>query len=134
MRLLGIVDYMNTCDCCGRTDLKCTVAFDTDDGIVYYGRTCATSWYKKSTKEINTELKAIKKQAYQEADALWQLDSARIEYKNLLARLNDGPTMSFIERMEIVEPVSKRASERKKEIIAEVTKKYFLQPNDIYLY
>lgn len=43
-------------------------------------------------------------------------------------------TTSFTERMEIVEPVSKRASERKKEIIAQVASKYFLQPTDIYLH
>lgn len=134
MRLLGIVDYINTCECCGRTDLKCTVAFDTDDGIVYYGRICATIAYKKNSKQIKTELNEIKEQAYQEANALWQPDIARIEYRDLLARLNDGPRMSFTERMEIVRPVSDRADRRKKEIIDAVTKKYFLPANAIYLY
>lgn len=39
---LGTTDEVDTCDCCGKTNLKCTVAFEKADGAtVYYGTTCA---------------------------------------------------------------------------------------------
>lgn len=38
----GICDDVTVCDCCGRKNLKCTVALEHDtDGIVYFGRDCA---------------------------------------------------------------------------------------------
>ena len=45
--LLGIDDEVTTCDCCGKTRLKCTVALSQTDvdgnevGIVRFGRDCA---------------------------------------------------------------------------------------------
>ncbi len=51
MKFLGITDEINTCDCCGRTNLKSTVVFETDDGdIVHYGSTCAGRNTGKPTK------------------------------------------------------------------------------------
>lgn len=44
--LLGITDDVTDCDCCGKTDLKCTMALAEHDadgntvGEVYYGRDC----------------------------------------------------------------------------------------------
>jgi hypothetical protein len=41
-RILGITDEKDSCDCCGKSDLKSTVALELLDGsIVYYGTTCA---------------------------------------------------------------------------------------------
>jgi len=42
-KVLGITDEKNVCECCGKINLKCTVALDSDSdtGIVYYGRDCA---------------------------------------------------------------------------------------------
>ena len=43
MKILGITDSRNTCDNCGRTNLKRTVAIELDTGdVVYYGTECAT--------------------------------------------------------------------------------------------
>lgn len=40
--LLGIVDDVTTCDCCGKTRLARTVAMEKEDGeVVHYGTTCA---------------------------------------------------------------------------------------------
>ena len=45
-RLLAICDDVTTCDCCGKQDLKCTMALEELDadgnamGEVYYGRDC----------------------------------------------------------------------------------------------
>jgi hypothetical protein len=41
-KLLGIVDEVTTCDCCGKTRLARTVAMEREDGeVVHYGTTCA---------------------------------------------------------------------------------------------
>ena len=42
IKFLGTSDEVSTCDCCGRKDLKSTVALSIDDGeAVYFGVTCA---------------------------------------------------------------------------------------------
>lgn len=42
-KLLGIVDEVTTCDCCGKKNLARTVALETEGGdVVYYGTTCAS--------------------------------------------------------------------------------------------
>lgn len=44
--LIGITDEVTTCDCCGKSDLKCTMLlqeYDADgnqSGEVYFGRDC----------------------------------------------------------------------------------------------
>ena len=41
-KLLGIVDEVTVCDCCGKKNLARTVALETEGGeTVYYGTTCA---------------------------------------------------------------------------------------------
>lgn len=62
MKVLGIVDDVNTCDCCGKKDLKRTVALEASSGdVVYYGTTCATRKHgvKTSIKTLN-ELALLK--------------------------------------------------------------------------
>lgn len=41
--ILGTTDAVDSCDCCGRTGLKATVAIRFDDSaeVQHYGRTCA---------------------------------------------------------------------------------------------
>lgn len=42
MRILGINDDVTTCECCGKTNLKCTVVLETNaGGQVHFGRQCA---------------------------------------------------------------------------------------------
>jgi len=38
---LGITDEVTTCECCGKSNLKRTVALDNGGGVVYYGTSCA---------------------------------------------------------------------------------------------
>lgn len=40
---LGTTDDITSCDCCGREDLKSTVALDLDGATVHYGVTCAAN-------------------------------------------------------------------------------------------
>jgi hypothetical protein len=54
MKVIGMSDDVNTCDCCGKTDLKRTVVLqDNETGETFhYGTTCAT---KRSNGCINAE-------------------------------------------------------------------------------
>jgi hypothetical protein len=57
MKALYITDEVDTCDCCGRTALKATVAMKLDNGgILHYGRTCAARNSGKSQKKIREEI------------------------------------------------------------------------------
>jgi hypothetical protein len=57
MKALYITDEIDTCDCCGRTDLKATVAMQlSDGGILHYGRTCAARNSGKTQKQIKQEV------------------------------------------------------------------------------
>lgn len=55
-RFLGTTDDVTTCDCCGRTNLKSTVAISIDDADpVYYGVTCAAHALNCSAKHVRAE-------------------------------------------------------------------------------
>jgi len=70
-RIVGTSDDVNACDCCGRSDLKRTVAIMNADGEVnHFGTTCAAYQMFGSRKEsakVNAKLRAIKSE--QEASA-----------------------------------------------------------------
>jgi hypothetical protein len=67
MKALYVTDEVDTCECCGRTDLKATVAMKLDDGgILYYGRTCAARNSGKDQRQIKEEI-AANMQARQDA-------------------------------------------------------------------
>lgn len=62
MKVLGITDERTECDCCGKANLKCTVAIeDTDnDGngtgnIAYFGRDCASRKIYGNNKSGNVK-------------------------------------------------------------------------------
>lgn len=53
---LGTTDEVDTCDCCGRTGLKSTVALAFDDGApVYYGVVCAARALNVAAKLVRSE-------------------------------------------------------------------------------
>lgn len=71
---LGTSDEVNACDCCGRADLKSTVAIEDEHGAtLYFGTVCAARALKLPAKEIKAETrkaddaKEAAKRAAQEA-------------------------------------------------------------------
>jgi hypothetical protein len=59
MKALYLDDSVTTCDCCGRTELKATVAMQlSDGGILHYGRTCAARNSGKDQRQIKKEIAA----------------------------------------------------------------------------
>jgi len=89
MKFLGNTDEVNTCDCCGRSDLKSTVALEDEAGeVVYYGVVCAAKALKMSAVEVKGSARkadqeriarerAAQEKVAREEDARWQafLDS-----------------------------------------------------------
>lgn len=133
MKLLGITDSVNECDCCGKTDLKCTVVFETSDlQIVHYGRTCASKHYGQPTKQINNELRTIAEIARSEARAEYRNHPDTVALEQLIAKLNKGPKLTFLERWEIVKPYSDAESKACKEIEQKYCERYMLKSICVY--
>ncbi len=54
IKFIGITDSVSTCDCCGRTNLKRTVALVKEDGSeVFYGTTCAAVALRLTEYAVN---------------------------------------------------------------------------------
>ena len=52
-------DSVNTCDCCGRTNLKATVLMLNDTGAEFhFGRTCAARNAGKTSQQLTKEMRA----------------------------------------------------------------------------
>ncbi|GAB2471824.1 hypothetical protein GCM10027082_24140 [Comamonas humi] len=63
-KALGTDDSITTCDCCGKSNLKCTVTIELDDGeLVHYGQVCAQRNTGKDRKTINREIRDAKQAA-----------------------------------------------------------------------
>lgn len=73
-RLLGISDDVTVCECCGKADLKCTMALASDDGaLVRFGRDCgarALGW-SVSADRAEKLVRGTAKIAGVLAEALW---------------------------------------------------------------
>lgn len=80
-KFLGTCDDVTTCDCCGKKNLKRTVALSIDDGeAVYYGVTCAARALKLDAKVVRSETKRAddeRHQAKMRADRIaWETEHA----------------------------------------------------------
>ena len=65
MKALYIDDSVTTCDCCGRTELKATVAMQLDcGGILHYGQTCAARNSGKTSQQVTKEIRAERDMAH----------------------------------------------------------------------
>ncbi|MGN6108088.1 MAG: hypothetical protein ACTHU0_23475 [Kofleriaceae bacterium] len=80
-RYLGTTDDVTTCECCGRTNLKRTVAISIDDADpVHFGVTCAAKALSTTAKEVKLgakradDAKATAERAAR--DAAWAAENA----------------------------------------------------------
>jgi hypothetical protein len=65
MKALYLDDSITTCDCCGRSELKATVAMQLDcGGILHYGRTCAARNSGKTGQQVTKEIRAERELAH----------------------------------------------------------------------
>jgi len=58
--ILGTCDNVTDCDCCGRSNLKRTVALDDGHGVTYFGTACASKATKRSQGYVTSKAKAHK--------------------------------------------------------------------------
>lgn len=59
VKFLGMSDDVTTCGCCGRVNLKRTVALSFDDAdATYYGTTCAAHALRMPAAEVKRAAKA----------------------------------------------------------------------------
>ena len=59
-KVLGVTDEETVCDCCGRTELKATVALETADGeVVHFGRVCAARAAGVSAAAVDAALRTV---------------------------------------------------------------------------
>lgn len=82
--VLGISDDVTMCECCGREDLKRTVAISFDGAAaVYYGTTCAARAIKTTAADVRAAARradddkkaaarAIRDAEFRAEDARWQ--------------------------------------------------------------
>lgn len=78
--ILGTTDHITTCDHCGRTELKGTVALTRDDStdVIYMGSTCAAraitkSGRKTSAANVRDEAAAMRRYMLEDAAAAREL-------------------------------------------------------------
>ena len=118
MKAIGITDSVNTCDCCGKTDLKKTVAFDTG---VFYGVVCASRNTGKTRKVINEEIKSHESIQLDRANEEYRQTE---EYKNLEDFIKNNQDFVGVARLEAVRPLSSAATEKR----IEIAEKYGVKP------
>lgn len=111
-KALGTDDSITTCDCCGKVNLKFTVAMELDDGqIVHYGQVCAGRNTGKTRPQINAEISAHKQA---------QRTAARAEFSSHPAYTAERA--KFAERSALPFNDSRRIGMRAAEFVREASK------------
>ncbi|HSG19644.1 MAG TPA: hypothetical protein VLA31_02650 [Burkholderiaceae bacterium] len=114
-KALGTDDSINACDCCGKINLKFTVAIELDDGeIVHYGQVCARRNTGKDQRTITSEIKAHQATKMAAARTEWQAHPARIAER---ARFDARPrNLHGIAAMEFVHDACEAADAARKQL------------------
>jgi hypothetical protein len=124
-KTLAIVDDVNTCDCCGKSNLKSTVAMERDDGVVFYfGCVCATRHSGRDTKTIRSEAET----AYNTKVGL-----AKAEFANTDESINYNTTLNQARVLKIAVGASFReftrhASDKAETKRKQIATKYGISP------
>jgi hypothetical protein len=93
-KFLGTDDAVNTCDCCGREDLKSTVALESnaDGHQVNFGVTCAARALKWTTQEVKAANRSAD-DAKAAAERTAKAEAARVAHNAWLAFLMALPVI-----------------------------------------
>ena len=120
---LGITDEVTDCSCCGKQNLKCTVAFEIEETgeIVYYGRTCASRNTGRPSKVINTEARSAYNQRHIEATRIYHESIPYRVQTQIINKLNELDRMrepGWIKiRLQVLKPVGAACHELKEDLI-----------------
>lgn len=132
-KALGTDDSITTCDCCGKSNLKFTVAIELDDGeIVHYGQVCARRNTGKDQRAITGEIKAEAKRVRDIAAAEYLASPEFVAYRNRLCerdRLSwDDPRRAGRNAYEFV----REASEAADQLRASIAAKFGIYPHQVH--
>jgi len=118
IKVLGLTDDVTECYCCGKLNLKQTVAFEIDGNETYYGTTCATKFYKKEFKDIKAEIKTNLDKRTREARILYRSTPEYIAYHQAIKEANEWPREpgSFQRRTEFLRPFVQANYDKQNEI------------------
>lgn len=86
-KILGTDDAVNTCDCCGKSNLKSTVIVEVDGEVLHYGSVCATRHTKLTGKEIKHAIKSAEDGLKIAAQKAFR---ASVEYSAAAAKMNQA--------------------------------------------
>ena len=115
MKTILFTDSVNTCECCGKTDLKGTYLVSDESNEYYYGSTCVKRNLKITqsdlTKQINKSTKERKEKAYLE----FTLSALNEEYNKAL---NSNYEYGDDFYLNTVKPLSNKIRLFKNEILA----------------
>lgn len=88
-RFLGSCDEVNTCECCGKKNLKATVALSVDGADpVYFGVVCAA-------RALKTEAKVVRTESRKADQAKWRADQ---EARDVAWRVQQAPWFAFLKQ------------------------------------
>ena len=112
-------DSVNTCDCCGKSNLKSTVVMLSSDGdIFHYGSTCATRNTGKASKVIKAEIDAEQARKVAAARKEMQDSVEEKQYQNKLAAVSKAGVRPGKEFSEAVHAEYVAANAKRIEIAA----------------
>lgn len=90
LKIVDFTDSINTCDCCGKTELSGTYVMANEAGdICYYGKVCGARAAGVTPKELTDTVKGIKTKAELFAAAASLFEVAEAAKTNKYARPNE---------------------------------------------
>lgn len=116
-KILGTDDSVNTCDCCGKSNLKSTVIVDVDGEILHYGSTCATRHTGLNDREIKTAIKTHSDGIVAQAKKEFESTSEYRDEQNTFHTAHKN-NLTGKEFREYSRQASTKAAERKAQIAA----------------
>jgi hypothetical protein len=123
-RILGSTEEVTTCHCCGRENLKKTVALDDYEGnVTYYGETCAAKAMEMKVTEFKKEYTSSVKQLQQEKETFINTHPLMKAIDEEVNEINKQG-IPFKQRIEL--GLTKKWAEMKKQVNAELDQKFSL--------
>lgn len=92
-KVLGTTDDRTSCDCCGREDLKSTVALEDEDGeVVYFGCVCAAKAMRIPAADVRRAAKSADdaKVAAENSARIAAMDAANKRWFSFLNAMRPG--------------------------------------------
>lgn len=128
IKILGTDDSVNSCECCGKSNLKYTVIVEVNNEIMHYGSTCATRHTGMKSSQIKKEVESIQKSTIEAAQRKFH---SSIEYLNHAAKieqLNRNKVKPGKEFFAAQKELSDIADQKKREIC----RQYSIQMYEFY--